>query len=121
MITKWLRTIVANEVSKIETSTKEHVKGIVTSLENERLLTTSFISTHIKASLNGLNTEAERLLQDFEQKLIAEASLVVAEKNELIKELHEKVKSLEHTAAKITHWKADSDTITSDNNLKLVK
>jgi hypothetical protein len=118
MITKienWLRKIFADEYAKVTRT----IEGIETSLEHERQATHSFISAHIQAGLNEFNAEAKRLLQDFEQKLVAEASLVVAEKNELIKELHEKVKSLEHTASKITHWK--SDTVETDNKLKVTK
>jgi hypothetical protein len=106
----WVRRVVSEEVSKIDTS-----------LDREGAQLVSAISIHAKSTLNGLENEAARLLQDFEQKLVAEASLVVAEKNKLIEELHAKVVDLEATARKITHWKADSDTAKADHDLKLVK
>ena len=120
-IEKWLRRIVTEEVEKIELSTAAHVHLVNALLEDEKNKLVSAISIHAKSTLNNVEAESIKLFNDFEQKLVAEAALVVAEKNKLIQELHEKVADLEATARKITHWKADTDTVATDHSLKVVK
>ncbi len=118
---KWLRKIIAEEVAKVEGR-----------LNAERVLMTSYISTHTKTATNNLEVEVIKLLSGveqqiadslrvFEAKVVHEAAVVMADKNELIKDLHQKLSAAQDAAAKITHWKADSETVAADHSLKLVK
>ena len=110
----WFTGLIAAEVAKLDTSLQNERAALIRYLcdENEKLakLTTD--------AAKRLEARSQELLKDFEEKLIAEASVVVGEKNQLIAELHTKIASLEQTARKITHWKADSSTVEADHSLK---
>ena len=120
----WFTGLIAAEVAKLETSLKGERIAL---LDTQKALETRLFAyvlgseKRFERIAQGLEERSQELLKDFEEKLIAEASVVVGEKNQLIAELHTKIASLEQTARKITHWKADSSTVEADHSLKVVK